>query len=232
MPDFPAEPMDPKAFLEEWLPAAFAAADVPDEIKNVELQLGLCLHGDGGGEWVFQVKEGALHVEPTSREECAFTYVQSVADWQGALWEGRGGAIGKQSMGLFKPGSQPAAQPGQMGAGAPSPAALEEMRKLDGVIRMCVTGDPAGDWSVSFRLGPGPIPEEPTTTISITAEDAAAMESGALDPMQAFMSGKLQVTGDMTLMMQMQAIQMQAAAQATAASSGSSQTGGAAGGDA
>ena len=42
------------------------------------------------------------------------------------------------------------------------------------------------------------------------------MERGELDPMQAFMSGRLQVSGDMTLMMQMQAIQMQAAAQAAA----------------
>jgi putative sterol carrier protein len=38
------------------------------------------------------------------------------------------------------------------------------------------------------------------------------MDRGELDPMQAFMSGKLRVAGDMTLMMQMQAIQMQVAA--------------------
>jgi putative sterol carrier protein len=36
------------------------------------------------------------------------------------------------------------------------------------------------------------------------------MQSGTLDPMQAFMSGKIQVIGDMALMMQMQAIAMQA----------------------
>jgi hypothetical protein len=185
---------------------------VPDDVKNVELQLGLVLEGADGGEWVFEVKGGELHVTPGSREACAFTYVQSVEDWRGALWEGKGGAIGRQSLGMFRPGSEAASGgAGQMGAGPPGPAALAEMQKLDGVIRMCVTGAEGGDWSVAFKLGPGAIPPEPTTTISISAEDAAAMESGALDPMQAFMSGKLQVTGDMTLMMQMQAIQMQAA---------------------
>jgi hypothetical protein len=216
MADFPASPLSPKQFLEEWLPKAFAEADVPEEARNSNVQVGICLQGDGGGEWVFEVKDGTLGVEATPRADCAFTLVQTVEDWRGALWEGRGGAIGRQSVALFKPGSQPAAPagPGQMSPGPPSGAALEEMRKLDGVIRMQVTGAEGGDWAVAFKLGPGPIPDEATTTISIAAEDAAAMESGELDPMQAFMGGKLQVQGDMTLMMQMQAIQMQAAAAA------------------
>jgi len=217
MAEFPASPLSPAEFLEQWLPRAFAEADIPDEARNVDLQVGVCLHGDAGGEWVFEVTAGVLAVLPGSRDECAFTFVQTVDDWRGALWEGRGGAIGRQSVALFKPGSQPAAAaPGQMGPGPPNAAALEEMRKLDGVIRMCVTGAEGGDWAVGFKLGPGPIPEEPTTIVSITAEDAAALESGELDPMQAFMGGKLQVQGDMTLMMQMQAIQMQAAAAAAA----------------
>jgi hypothetical protein len=115
-------------------------------------------------------------------------------------------------------------------AGPPSPAALAQMEQLDGVIRMVVAAgeDGGSDWKVDFKLGPGSIPDEPTTTITIASADAAAMETGELDPMTAFMSGKLQVTGDMALMMQMQAIQMQAAAQA--ASSGGSDGGSGAGG--
>jgi hypothetical protein len=219
MAEFPASPIEPKRFLEEWLPRAFAEADVPPEARSAEIRLGVRLDGEGGGEWVVHVAGGKLRVEAASREDTAFTFVQSVADWRGALWEGRGGAIGRQSLAMFRPGSQPSGppRPGQMAAGAPSPAALEEMRKLDGVIRMEVTGAPGGDWAVAFKLGPGPIPEQPTTTISLAAADADAMDRGELDPMQAFMSGRLRVTGDMTLMMQMQAIQMQAAAAAAAA---------------
>ncbi|MCP3986696.1 MAG: SCP2 sterol-binding domain-containing protein, partial [bacterium] len=84
-----------------------------------------------------------------------------------------------------------------------------EMQQLSGLIRIEVSGDTP--WSVGFHLGPGSIPEEATTTLSIAAEDAAAMAGGELDPMTAFMSGKIQVTGDMALMMQMQAIQMKVA---------------------
>ena len=68
----------------------------------------------------------------------------------------------------------------------------------------------SGDWATGFKLGPGPIPEQPTTEIEISAEDARAMQEGSLDPMQAFMSGKIRVTGDMALMMQMQAVLMAA----------------------
>jgi hypothetical protein len=217
MAEFPASPLPPKQFLEEWLPRAFAEA-APPEAKDVDVQLGLMLLGDGGGEWLFQLRDGRLQVEPASRDQAAFTFVQSVADWRGALWEGKGGAIGRQSLSLFKPGAQPAApaRPGQMGAGPPSPAALAEMQKLNGMIRMEVTGAEGGDWAVAFKIGPGPIPEQPTTTISMSAADAEAMERGELDPMQAFMSGRMRVAGDMTLMMQVQAIQMQVAAQQAA----------------
>ena len=59
------------------------------------------------------------------------------------------------------------------------------------------------------RPGPDPGAIRPRPSRS-RADDADAMERGELDPMQAFMSGKIQVAGDMTLMMQMQAIGMQA----------------------
>jgi len=214
MAEFPPSPLPPKQFLEEWLPRAFADADLPPEARSAEVTLGLALLGPDGGEWLFEMKDGRLAVRPGSRDGAAFTVVQSVDDWRGALWEGRGGAIGRQSLSLFKPGAraEAPARPGAMGAGPPSPAALAEMRKLDGMIRMEVTGAEGGDWAVAFKLGPGPIPAQPTTTISVTAADAEAMDRGELDPMQAFMSGKLRVAGDMTLMMQMQAIQMQVAA--------------------
>jgi len=217
MAEFPASPIPPKEYLEQWLPRAFAEAELPEDRRSVDFQIGLQLEGDGGGEWVFEVKDGALEVRAGSREETAFSYVQSVADWSDALWQGGGGAIGQGAAALFKPGSEPPAAGAGGPAVTPSPAALEEMRKLDGVIRMVVVGGEGGEWAVAFKLGPGPVPEEPTTNIAITAEDATAMGTGELDPMQAFMSGRMQVTGDMTLMMQMQAIQMQAAANAAAA---------------
>jgi hypothetical protein len=217
MNDFPARPIPAQQYMEEWLPKAFAQVGLPPGSEDIEARLGVQLEGEGGGQWLFHLKGGQMSVHAGPRDEAAFTVVQTVDDWRGALWEGRGGAIGKQAASFFKPGSQAAqsAQPGQMG-GAPSASALAQMEKLNGVIRMVVAGGEGGDWKVDFKLGPGEIPAEPTTTITVSADDAGAMDRGELDPMTAFMSGRLQVTGDMTLMMQMQAIQMQAAAEAQA----------------
>jgi hypothetical protein len=221
MAEFPANPIDARTFMEEWLPKAFGEAELPPGSEEVEVRLGVLLEGEGGGEWVCHIEGGRMQVASGSREACAFTIVQPVDDWRGARWEGRGGAVGQGAAAFFRPGAPPPPGAGGPTGGAPTARALAEMEKLQGVIRMMVTGEPEGDWRVDFKLGPGPIPAEPTTTIRFQAADAAAMQRGELDPMTAFMSGRMQVEGDMTLMMQMQAIQMQAAQQA-ASSGGSS----------
>lgn len=199
-----------REFFEVHVPKAFAAASLPDEARQLDLTLGVRLDGEGGGEWRLRLREGGLSVEAGSSEEAAFTVVQTVADWRGALWEGRGGAFGKQSRALFEPGA------GAGGPGAMPPSALAQLQMLRGLIKMVVAGGPGGDWAVAFKLGPGPVPDPPTTTVTVSAADAEALERGELDPMQAFMSGRIQIAGDMALLMQMQAIQMTAQAAAAA----------------
>lgn len=220
MAELPASPVLPKEFFESWLPGAYAESGLADESQGLEVTLGVRLEGEEGGEWLMHLRAGALEVEPGSREEAAFSVVQSVADWRGALWEERGGFLGRQAASLFRPEARAAAAPGGMGSLAPSPAALGQLSGLDGLIRMVVAGGAGGDWKVDFKLGRGPLQAEPSTTVTITAEDAEAMGRGELDPMQAFMAGRIQVAGDMALLMQVQAIQMQAAIAAASSPGG------------
>jgi hypothetical protein len=207
MSQLPPAGTSAQEFFEVHVPRAFQAAEKPAGTADVDVTLGVKLEGESGGEWCIDLKGGEMSVAPRSTEDAAFTVIQSVDDWRGALWEGRGGAFGKQIRGMLEGGG---------GAGAMPPAAIVQLRALRGVIKMVVGGGVGGDWAVAFKLGPGPIPEQPTTTVSVTADDAAALERGDLDPMQAFMSGRIQIAGDMTLLMQMQAIQMQAQALANA----------------
>ena len=155
-PEFPSKPVPPGELLEEWLPAAFAVAGLPPGAESLDVKLGVRLEGEGGGEWVFHLDHGRVHVARGSRDAAAFSYVQSVADWRGALWEGRGGAIGEGAARFFQPGAAPPAA-GQL-AGAPSPAALVELAKLSGLLRMVVAGKDGSRWSVGFKIGPGAIP--------------------------------------------------------------------------
>jgi putative sterol carrier protein len=208
MAEFPTQPVSPKEFMEGFVPQALAEA-ASKEGAALSVKLGVLLEGDGGGEWVVHLDQGSVDVREEPRNGASFTIIQTTDDWRGALWEGRGGVFGTSGRALFE-GRGPAA--GAPGA-APNMAALDQLALLDGMIRVVVTGGEGGDWSTAFKLGVGEIPEVPTTTVTVSAEDAAALQTGELDPMQAFMSGKIRVEGDMTLMMQMQAISMAAAAQ-------------------
>lgn len=205
MPAFPPAPIAPPEFFERWLPEAFASEGLPPDAMELDLVVGVRLRGEGGGEWLVHLERGSLRVEAGATEHAAFTLIQTVADWRGSLWEGRGGAFGRQAAALFQPGARPAGP----AARAASPAGLAQLRALNGLVRMVVTDEAAGDWIVDFKLGPGPVPDEPSATVRISAEDAGALERGELDPMQAFLSGRVQIAGDMTLLLQMQVAQMQ-----------------------
>lgn len=202
--------------MQEFVPDALAQGPLAGMVGENPVRLGVKLEGDDGGEWVIEVDGAGPSVREASRADTPFTIVQSVVDWRGALWEGRGGAFGAQASALFKGTVEPPGSSGAAvsvpGAVLPSAAAIQQFGTLDGLIRIVVSGGAGRDWSTGFKLGPGPIPAEPRTKIVLSEDDARAMQEGSLDPMQAFMGGKIKVMGDMALMMQMQAISMAAAA--------------------
>jgi hypothetical protein len=220
--ELPSPSISPSEYLEEWLPRAFAEVGLPPGSEGLDVALGLVLEGEGGGEWVIRIAGGKVSVSRGSRAATPVTYVQRVADWRGALFAGAGGAVGESASRFFRPQALRSASQSlgaaQQLAAAPTPAALAELAKLEGVVRMEVVGGPDGDWAVAFKLGPGDIPSEPTATLRLSAEDADALSRGELDPMQAFLGGRVEVLGDMTIVLQMQAAQMIAAEAAAAAS--------------
>lgn len=218
MAEFPSEPVSPKDFFERFLPKAVADAGFTGALEALGLPLGVRLDGKGGGEWLLEVRDGSLCVERASRATAAFTVVQSVEDWRGALWEGRGGAVGQHAAGVFRPGGAAAARIGELLAS--SSAALARVQALAALLRVSITGGEDGDWSLGLMLGPGEIPAEATTQVSLRSEDADAMVRGELNPLEAFMGGRVQIAGDITLLMQLQAIQMQAADTARARRTG------------
>jgi hypothetical protein len=210
MSEFPRAPVPPAELLESYLPAALAASVRADAVAGVAVALGVRLVGEQGGEWLLELRDGALRVKRGAREQAAFSYVQSIADWRGALWEGRGGAVGRAVAALFRPDA-PEIDAALSFVAGEIPAVLEALAPLRGLLQVTVT-DAAGDWHVALQLGPGEIPEKPTTELSVSLADANQMAAGELNPIEAFMAGRIRLTGDMALMLQLQAAQMQAAA--------------------
>jgi hypothetical protein len=210
LPSFPSEPVAPEAILENFLPELFARLADGRKLPETALELGFRLDGETGGEWVYRVRDGGLGVERASRDGAALTVIQTVDDWRGALWEGRGGMFGRMANALLN-GDALLALREKQGDREPDFRALEPLSRLDGLIQVVLVGDEGGDLGISVKLGPGEVPSEPNAVVRIRAEDALAIERGELDPLQAFMGGQIEVLGDMTLVLQMQAVLMQAA---------------------
>ena len=79
---------------------------------------------------------------------------------------------------------------------------------VDKTIQFDFTGREAGVWHMrvhdgTMDYGQGPA-ENPSATISADSDDWLNILGGALDPVSAFMGGKIKIQGDMGLMMQFQ----------------------------
>jgi putative sterol carrier protein len=74
---------------------------------------------------------------------------------------------------------------------------------LDAVFQFDITGEGGGQWNVTVKNGACEVQEgthaAPTVTLTMSDETWLAMVNGELNGMQAFMGGKLKLTGDMML---------------------------------
>lgn len=78
---------------------------------------------------------------------------------------------------------------------------------VDASIQLKLTGPQAGDWYVTVKDGKCTTGEgavaAPKLTVAVDSEDFIKIFSGKMDGMQAFMQGKLRLTGDMSLAMKL-----------------------------
>ena len=81
----------------------------------------------------------------------------------------------------------------------------EKADGVDAAIQFDLSGDNGGLYWLRIvdkivTVGEGTI-DNPKMTVKGAADDYAAMAGGALNPMQAFMSGRIKIQGDMGLAM-------------------------------
>lgn len=81
---------------------------------------------------------------------------------------------------------------------------------LNATIQFDLTGDGGGTWAVTVADGKCEVTEgaakDPTLILTMDADDFMAMSRGDINPMNAFMGGKIKLQGDMGLAMKLQSL--------------------------
>lgn len=84
----------------------------------------------------------------------------------------------------------------------------EKVDGIDAVVQFDLSGDNGGQFYMIIKDGTvateNGVAENPRMTMKSTTEDWYKVMTGEMNGMQAFMSGKLKVTGDMGLAMKLQ----------------------------
>jgi SCP-2 sterol transfer family len=195
LPEIPNAPADitPEAFFGSWLPEQaenfkdMAAQFAGDIVAGMSIRVT----GDGGGEWTCSISKDGLKIDSGLNDDSPVTVIIDGASFKKAV-------TGEIKM------SPPAdaAVPSPEEAQAKIKDSIAAVKEIQGMMKYTIKY-PEGDDFVSCIKFAGPLKDEPDVGITMDKEDADALAAGELNPQAAFMAGKLQIEGDMTLLMQL-----------------------------
>jgi hypothetical protein len=192
----------PRRFYAERLPEQFnrtlreqerrveAAQRLLEGMRAVDATIRIEVRGEGGGTFFLNVAKGVMSAGDSPAHPPFLAVIQDRAAFERLAREAGDSALGMLG-GLS----------GLAGEMKLTKARIENLAGVRGSLRFEVTG--ADGFALLTHFGDGPVPDPPTTTIRVDPETYAALRGGALDPQQAFMSGRIQVEGDMQLAMQL-----------------------------
>lgn len=81
---------------------------------------------------------------------------------------------------------------------------------INGVMLFDLTGESGGKWTLTLNDAGVKLEEgeavSPDVTFTMAAQDFLGIANGTLNPISAFMQGKVKVSGDMSLAMRLQTL--------------------------
>jgi putative sterol carrier protein len=191
-PARPPKDITPKRFFEEWLPAQLSGLGPFSQPLTIRVRL----QGDEGGAWDLKVGEAGLAIAaagPAPGSEPEVTVGQTVEDWK-AITVGEAGAVD-----LAPPQSSPT------DILFLDQQAQSLLGQVKGTVRFEVTGYNGRTWQLTVKFGGTPWRDggDPDATISVDAETYAQILARTLPPPQAYFQGKVRLSGDVNLAMQL-----------------------------
>ena len=86
----------------------------------------------------------------------------------------------------------------------------EKIAGMDAVIQISLSGDGGGDWMITVKDSKCQVEEgtaeKPRVTLSAKAQEFRNVVSGKSNPMQAFMLGRIKISGDLNFAMKLQSL--------------------------
>jgi len=189
----PPRDITPHAFFTAWLVREFQSEFGAGKRRASDITVAVELDGEGGGRFVLDVKDDTLTVRAPggAGPEPMVTMRQTVADWR-AVAVGEEGAVD-----LAPPEASPT------DVLFVDPQSRQLMATLRGTLRFEVTGYNGRTWWMNVKFGTQPWATPPDATIAVDAETYAAMLSRKLAPPEAYFSGKIRLSGNTSLAMQL-----------------------------
>jgi hypothetical protein len=197
--------LSPRAFYTERVPAQWnrtlteqeaaafadgAAEKVLAGMRGVDATLRVDVEGEGGGVFFLNVRAGTMTAEDAPAGAPIMTVLQDRRAFERIASE-----AGDSALGLLGGLS------GLAGDFKLTQSRIDNLGAISGCLAFEVTGDDGFAFRVHF--GGGPLPAAPDTTIKVGPEVYADLREGRLDPQNAFMSGQLDVSGDLQIAMQL-----------------------------
>jgi putative sterol carrier protein len=89
-------------------------------------------------------------------------------------------------------------------------AASQNLAGVDAVILFDLAGEGGGQWTATAAEGTLSLaegaPASPQVTIRFSADDFLALMNGEMNPIAAFMQGRIRVEGDVSVAMRLQSL--------------------------
>lgn len=192
-PNRPPRNIDAARYFGEWLPQQFTVEFGVGRRKASDITVAVHLEGPGGGNWILDVQAGILRLRPADAEgpEPLVTLVQPFDDWH-AVAVGEEGGIE-----LAPPKTSP------LDVLFVDPTSRQIMSAVRGTVRFEITGFHGRTWWMQVKFGTQPMADPVDATISIDALTYASILERRLPPPEAYFSGKIHLSGDTGLAMQL-----------------------------
>jgi len=193
---------DPRTYFTELFPAQWArtlreqeravetSQRLLDDLRGVNATMQIEVRGEGGGSFTLNIADGVMTAGDAAIHPPFLTLVLERPDFERLASEAGDSPLG--FLGAL------ASQGGDLKITA---SRMQNLELLSGTLCFQLQGE--GGFSLLAHFGKDPLPAEPTTTIRVERAAYESLKAGDLAAQDAFLSGQIELDGDMQLAMQL-----------------------------